>query len=164
MPRSPSPPRALRVALAGSIAALGPITAAAPSLAQGLVTIESRRSVTATVDALIQNLTSRGANIAARINHAQSAKAFGLEMAPAEVVVFGNPKLGTPLMQANPAIALDLPLRIAVWQAADGKVLVGYRAPAEIAAGHAITGQDEVLATMAGVLDSLARKAAGVAE
>ncbi len=134
-----------------------------PALAQGLVTIESKRgSVGATVDALMQALTSRGVNIAARVDHAASAKAFGMEMAPSEVVIFGNPKLGTPLMQTNPAIALDLPLRIAVWQAADGKVMVAYRAPAQIAAAHAITGKDEIISMMAGALDGLARKAAGV--
>lgn len=144
-------------------AAAAMLAGTVPALAQGLVTIESKRgSVGATVDALMQALTSRGVNIAARVDHAQSAKAFGMEMAPSEVVIFGNPKLGTPLMQTNPAIALDLPLRIAVWQAADGKVLVAYRAPAQIAAAHAITGKDEIISMMAGALDGLARKAAGV--
>ncbi len=145
------------------IAIAAMLAAVVPALAQGLVTIESKRgSVTATVDALMQALTSRGVNVVARVNHAESAKAFGLDMPPSEVVIFGNPKLGTPLMQANPAIALDLPLRIAVWQAADGKVMVVYRAAAAIVASHAITGKDEIVALMAGALDGLARKAAGV--
>lgn len=145
------------------VAIVAILAAAVPSLAQGLVTIESKRgSVTATVDALMQTLTSRGVNVVARVDHAQSAKAFGLDMPPSEVVIFGNPKLGTPLMQANPAIALDLPLRIAVWQAADGKVVVAYRAPAEVVAAHAITGKDDIVAMMAGALDAIAKKAAGV--
>lgn len=144
------------------VAAAAVIAGAMPSAAEGLVTIESKRSVRETVDALVQNLTARGVNVAARVDHAASAKSFGLEMAPAEVVIFGNPKLGTPLMQANPSIALDLPLRIAVWQTTDGKVVVGYRPPAAIAAAHGIAGKDEITNLMAGVLDSVAKAAAGV--
>lgn len=145
------------------LAVAATLVATVPAVAQGPVTIESKRaSVTATVDALMQALTSRGVNVVARVDHAQSAKAFGLDMPPSEVVIFGNPKLGTPLMQANPAIALDLPLRIAVWQAAEGKVMVAYRAPAEIAAAHGITGKDDIVAMMAGALEAIAKKAAGV--
>lgn len=148
----------------GAVVLAAAVVAAPLSLASAsdLVQIESKRGVRETVDALVQNLSSKGINIAARVDHAASAKAFGLELAPSEVVIFGNPKLGTPLMQANPAIALDLPMRIAVWQAADGKVYVAYRAPAAIAAAHGITGKDDILGMMTGALDGLSKGAAGV--
>ncbi len=138
------------------------VASAAVAPAGGMVTLESKSGVRETMDALVQSLTSKGVNIAARIDHAASAKAFGMELPPTEVIIFGNPKLGTPLMQAAPSIALDLPLRIAVWQAADGKVMVGYTPPEELARRHGLTGQDEILATMSKVLDGLANAAAGV--
>ena len=134
---------------------------AAPCSAAGLVKLESKFSVQETIQRLATTIEQKGLKVAARIDHAAAAKAAGLDLPATEVLIFGNPKLGTPLMQANPEIGIDLPLRILSWQDKDGKVWIGYTAPAEMMARHALTGQDAAFDTMAKALDGLARGASG---
>src|SRR5690606_33638301 len=86
-----------------------------------LVTVESNFDVAETVERLAAALEGKGIKVAARIDHAAGAKAAGLDMPPTQVVMFGNPKLGTPLMLANPDIAIDLPMKMVIWQDAGGK-------------------------------------------
>src|SRR5690606_31082185 len=86
------------------------------ALAEKLVTIESQHSVKDTVDRLAAALDQRGIKPVARVDHAAGAKTVGMELPPTEILIFGNPKLGTPLMQANPEIAIDLPLKVLAWQ------------------------------------------------
>jgi uncharacterized protein (DUF302 family) len=74
--------------------------------------------------------------------------------------VFGNPKLGTPLMQSNAAIGIDLPLKALAWEDASGKVWLGYNDPAHLARRHAIADREKVIAKMSGVLDALTNAAA----
>lgn len=144
-----------------TIAALA-IAAAMPAAAgEALVVKESTRSVKDTIDALAKALEEKGIKVVARVDHAAGAKAAGLEMAPAEVIMFGNPKLGTPLMQANPEIGVDLPMKVLAWQDAGGKVRVGYTAPDALKARYAIAGKDEVIAAMAKALDGLTSAATG---
>src|SRR3954470_13092082 len=94
-----------------------------------------------TVERLIDAIESRGLTVFARIDHAAGARDAGLELADEQVVLFGNPRAGTPLMQGDPRIGIELPLRMLVWAGADG-VLLGYRDPRDldgaydIAAGH----------------------------
>ncbi len=100
-----------------------------------------------TVDRLTRRLADAGMTLFASIDHRAGALSVGLEMPPATVIVFGNPRAGTPLMVAAPRLALDLPLRVLVRETADGKVLVAYH-PAQAltrAAGLA----DEAAATLA---------------
>ena len=95
----------------------------------------------------------------ARVDHQAAAAEAGLEMKPATVLIFGNPALGTLLMQANPRVALDLPLRVLVWQ--DGEeTKIGYLAPDALAARYDITGADETLGKIANALDQMTNKAA----
>lgn len=134
---------------------------AAPAAAQAPapVTKTSPHDVTATVARLEAAITKRGAAIVAKVDHAAAAKANGLDLRPSVVVIFGNPKLGTPLMQSNPAAGLDLPMRVLVWQDAAGAVKIGYWPPAALAQMHGIKDRDEVLKTMAGALDAITSEA-----
>jgi uncharacterized protein (DUF302 family) len=82
-------------------------------------------------------------------------------MPPTEVVMFGNPKLGTPLMLAQPSVAIELPMKMLIWQDKAGKVWIGYSPPSALASRYQISGQDEPLKTMAGALQGLAKAASG---
>ncbi len=94
---------------------------ASPASAQALKVRETTGSVKDATDRLVKAIESKGLKVAARIDHAAGAKAAGMDMPPTEVVIFGNPKLGTALMLANPQIGVDLPLKIVIWQAVSGK-------------------------------------------
>ena len=133
------------------------------SAQQGLLAaIESKASVKDTADRLVKALEDKGIKIAARVDHAAAAKSVGLEMPPAEVIMFGNPKLGTPLMLANPEVANDLPMKMLVWQDKAGKVWVGYVAAEILKARHALVGNDDGIKAMSGALAAFAKAAAGV--
>ncbi len=99
------------------------------ALGDELTTKPSKHAVKETVDRLTTALKEKGITPAARIDHAAAAKAAGLELKPTEVLLFGNPKLGTPLMQSNRHVAIDLPMRVLVWEDDAGKVWIGYTPP-----------------------------------
>ena len=131
------------------------------AFAEKLVTVESKFGVKETMDRLAAALEQRGIKVAARIDHAAGAKSVGMEMPPTEVMMFGNPRLGTPLMQSNPAIGIDLPMKVLAWQDKAGKTWIGYTAPDDLKARHAIADRDEAFKTMAGALQGLAKAASG---
>lgn len=138
------------------------LPALAPAQAQNALTVrESKFSVKETVDRLVKALESKGIKVAARIDHAAGAKAVDMALPPAEVVLFGNPKLGTPLMQANPQIGLDLPMKMLVWQDKAGKVWLAYAPAAALQTRYAIKDKDPVFKTMAGALEAFAKAATG---
>ena len=93
------------------------------------------------------------------IDHAAAAKKKGLELRPTVVLVFGNPAVGTQLMLSRPSVALDLPLRVVVWQEADGTVWVGYRDVADLARQHGITDRANVIASMRTALEAAVKQA-----
>src|SRR3954452_3357889 len=95
-----------------------------------------------TVRRLLEAIESRRLTLLARIDHAAAAREAGLELADEQVVLFGNPRAGTPLMQSDPRIGVDLPLRILVWADADG-VLLGYRDPRDVAGPYKVAAEDE---------------------
>jgi uncharacterized protein (DUF302 family) len=97
--------------------------------------------------------------VAARIDQATGARKADLTPWPAQVLIFGNPKLGTPLIQSNPQIGNDLPLKVLAWEDAAGKVWLGYTAPADLVARYQIGDRAEVVKTMTGVLDQLTTQA-----
>ena len=92
----------------------------------GLITIPSNYSVKQTLDRLETALKAAGITIFARVDHSGGAAAVGLALRPTEVLIFGNPKGGTPLMQANQMIGLDLPLRVLAWEDAAGNTNLVY--------------------------------------
>lgn len=124
-----------------------------------LVTKPSKYPVKETMDKLAAALEAKGIKPAARIDHAAAAKANGLELKPTEVLLFGNPKLGTPLMQANRAIGIDLPMKVLAWEDDAGKTWVGYVAADTLKARHGVTGKDDAFKAMTGALDAFTKAA-----
>jgi D-alanyl-D-alanine carboxypeptidase len=110
--------------------------------------LESCYSVETTAGRLAAFLSEKGVEVVARIDHAAAARKKGLALRPTEVLVFGNPAVGTSLMLIRPSVALDLPLRVMVWQEADGTVWVGYRDVADLARQHGITDRRETIEAM----------------
>ena len=118
----------------------------------GLIVKKSDFDVAKTLDRLGIALERAGVKVFARIDHAEGAKGAGMELAPTTVVIFGSPKLGTPLMTSNPAIGLDLPLKAVAWQAKDGTVNLAYTDPEWLAKRYGITDRAEVFQKMSEVL------------
>jgi uncharacterized protein (DUF302 family) len=104
----------------------------------GLIQIASRYSVEETLLRLESALAAKGLQIFARVDHSGEAEKVGLKMLPAKLLIFGNPKGGTPLMVAAPSIAIDLPLKALVSQDADGKVWLTYNSPEYLKERHGV--------------------------
>jgi len=120
--------------------------------AEGLVIRRSAMGVDETFDAIVQALDAAPPiNVVFTLEHDQNAARVGLDLAPTMLIVFGNPSLGTPLMQLNRSVALDMPQKILVWQDGDD-VFVGYNDPAFVAQRHGISTSTPELATIAGAL------------
>lgn len=128
----------------------------------GLVTIASTHSVKETIDRIEAEAKRKGLTIFARIDHAAGASGVGLPLRPTELLIFGNAKGGTPLMQAAQTIGIDLPLKALAWEDAAGKVWLSYNDPAWLAGRHGIAPQTgNVTQSLAGALAGLAKHAAG---
>ena len=128
----------------------------------GLTTLASRHDFQTTLGRLTETIKTHQATIFAVIDHAAGAKAAGQALRPTTVIVFGDPRAGTPLMQAQQIAGLDLPLRILVWQDEVGAVWLSYNDPAWIARRHGL--DPDLLPTtarMAGALTLFTRAAAG---
>jgi uncharacterized protein (DUF302 family) len=108
--------------------------------------------------ALIAAIERRGLTVFARIDHGAGAREAGLELAEEEVVVFGDPRGGTPLMQADRRVGIELPLRALVWSDG-GATFVGYSDPRELAREYELAGCEDVLERLAGLLDALSDEA-----
>jgi uncharacterized protein (DUF302 family) len=119
-----------------------------------LTTVRSAHNVPATVDRIIAALGRRGINVFARIDHAAAARKAGLELADEELVIFGDPKAGTPLMQADATVGYELPLRLLVWDAG-GQTQIGYRPPTELGDDFALAAQLETLRRMESLLEQI---------
>jgi len=107
-------------------------------IGEGIVRKPSSRSVAETLDRLETILKARGIQVFARIDHAGEAARVGLSMPPTQVLIFGNPRAGTPVMLAAPTAAIDLPLKVLAWQDAVGKVWLGYTDPSYLAHRHGL--------------------------
>jgi uncharacterized protein (DUF302 family) len=101
-------------------------------------------------------------SVMAEVNHQANAAGAGLDMPPSRLIVFGNPKMGTPLMKASATTAIDLPQKILVYQDEQGQTLIAYNDPAYLALRHGISGQADRLQKMSAALDGIAE--AGVGE
>src|SRR5262245_8502981 len=104
----------------------------------GLVSLRSSHPMRETMERLLADLTRRNLTVFARVDHAAGAQAVGMTLRPTELVVFGNPKGGTPLMQDQQSAGIDLPLKALVWEDADGRAWLTYDDPAWIAARHGL--------------------------
>jgi uncharacterized protein (DUF302 family) len=126
------------------------------NLDKGIVRVASRHSVDATVDKLRGMLEAKGVKLFALVDHSGEARAAGLQMRPTKLLIFGSPKAGTPLMIAAPSIAIDLPLKLLIWEDADGKAWISYNAPAYLEARH---GVPQEIAQALTAVEALAAKA-----
>jgi uncharacterized protein (DUF302 family) len=124
-----------------------------------LVTLSSAHGARETVERLKALLEQKGIEIFAHVDHAAGARKVGLALRPTEVLVFGNPKAGTPLMQARQTIGLDLPLRVLVWEDEAGKVWLSYQRVEELARRHQVAGLDGAVKGLDDGLAALARAA-----
>lgn len=114
----------------------------------------------ATISSLLGAIEQRGLTVFARVDHAAGAREAGLELSDEEVVLFGSPKSGTPLMQDDPRIGIELPLRILVWREGDA-VLLGHHDPRGLSGTYKVAGHEPTLAQMASLLEQLVTEAAG---
>jgi uncharacterized protein (DUF302 family) len=127
----------------------------------GVQTVVSSSGHAETLRRLLGAITGHGLTVFAQFDHAAGAREVGLEMADEVAIAFGNPRSGTPLMQADPRIGIELPLRMLVWDAG-GETLVGYNDPRDLARSYDVGSEASRLEAMASLLDGLAHEAAAV--
>lgn len=123
---------------------------------QGLISKPSRYSVSETIDRLEAALRAAGNVIFARVDHGGDAQKAGLTLRPTQLLMFGNAKAGTPLMQAQQTIGIDLPLKFLAWEDERGSVWLSYNDLTYLAARHGISGLDDVLHAIEAKLDAAA--------
>lgn len=126
---------------------------------EGLKTLKSNLGPDKTMERLEAEIKAHGMTAFARINHAALAAGAGLDLRPTEVILFGNPRGGTPLMQAKQTMGIDLPLKALVWQDASGQTWLSYNEPEWLAKRHELSGLDGPLAAMTRALADIATKA-----
>lgn len=137
------------------------LLAALPAEAGEIVRVESTRDVVATADALQAAVEGAGARVVARVDHGAGAESVGADIGGSQLLIFGNPALGTPAMQADRLAGLYLPLRMLVYEDAEGKVWLAYEEPAETLDDLEIPADADFLVRMSGALKTLAAAAAG---
>jgi uncharacterized protein (DUF302 family) len=125
----------------------------------GLVSVKSSHDVKTTADRLESTLQQKGMTVFIRIDHAQAAQKIGRELRPAELIIFGNPKVGTPLMECRQSVAIDLPQKALIWQDEQGQVWLSYNDPNYLVERHGITGCDEAVKKIEGALANFAKAA-----
>jgi len=123
----------------------------------GIIDVPSSHSVDETVEKVKNILQSKGITLFALVDHSGEAEKVGMKMAPTKLLIFGNPKGGTPLMLAAPSVAIDLPLKILVWEDGQGRVWLSYNSPEYLQERHGLP--QDLLQNIA-VVGSLAAKAA----
>jgi len=127
--------------------------------ADGVVNVSSAFSVEETADRLVNVLKEKGMILFKRVNHTQGAQNVGLELRDTEVIIFGNPKVGTPLMQCQQSVAIDLPQKVLIWEDDQAKVWVSYNDPRYLERRHSIPGCEETIAKIEKALDGIAKSA-----
>ncbi len=157
--------RRAEIRLVIRLAALALGCGAAPAAADtpvsdGLHHVKSRHNIADTVERAKRMLEHQGFRVFGVIDHADNASKAGLELPPTQLLVFGNPASGTPLMQANRLIAIDLPLKLLVWEDADGVVWISYNDAAFLQKRHHLGGHKQPFGNMARLLKDLGRASA----
>lgn len=143
------------------VAALPMLLASAPArAAEQLVTVPTAHSAKAALDKLEALAQARGLKIFARVDHAAGARGVGATLRPTELLIMGNPKGGTPVLQCAQTFGIDLPLRVLAWEDAGGKTWLGYKDLSTL--GHTLRGDDcdAALKRQSGVLEGLVSEAA----
>lgn len=129
-------------------------------IVEGITTLPSEFGAKETMDRLEALVKIKGMVVFARIDHAAGAREIDLALRPTELLIFGNAKAGTPLMQLNQVIGIDLPLKVLVWEDAKGKTLLSYNEPVWLANRHGLGGESEpTIKNMTAALTVLAKSA-----
>lgn len=118
----------------------------------GLVTIKSANDVAATTDKLVNALKGKGMTVFDVIDHAKGASGVGIDLPPTTLVIFGNPKVGTPLMKCSRSAAIDLPQKMLIWSDESGQTWLVYNDPVYMAKRHNVSGCDETIKKITGAL------------
>src|SRR5438309_9852862 len=127
---------------------------------EGLTSRRSRFGPKETLNRLDAAIKAKGMTVFARIDHAAGAAEAGLKLRPTELIIFGNARGGTPLMQASQTAGIDLPLKALVWQDAAGKTWLSYNEPSWIAQRHSVANAEQVVKNLAAALRAISTKAA----
>ena len=125
----------------------------------GLVHVKSAYDVKTTADKLEKILKSKGMTLFSRIDHAAGAKKVGAQLRPTELMIFGNPKVGSPLMMCRQTVGIDLPQKALIWQDASGQTWFSYNRPAYLKGRHQVEGCDAVMAKVSKALGNFAKAA-----
>ena len=127
---------------------------------KSMITIKSAHSVSTTADRLEAVLKAKEMTVFGRINHAEGAKKVGKDLRPTELLIFGNPNVGTLLIQSSQTAAIDLPLKTLIWEDESGEVWLGYDDPVRLAERHSIEDCEPVIEKITGALANFSAKAA----
>ena len=122
---------------------------------RGIVALQSSYSVEETANRLAAQIEQRGLTLFAQIDHATGARSVDLDLRPTQLIIFGNPRVGTPLMQCNQSVAIDLPQKALIWEDETGQVWLGYNQPNYLMDRHALTGCETVIERIEEALSGL---------
>lgn len=135
-------------------------SANALAAADGLIVIKSAHTASVTLDRLQSALKSKGIRVFARVSHKDNAKGVGMDLRPTELLIFGNPKLGTHFFTSKQAAGIDLPMKMLAWEDKNGQTWLSYNDPGYIASRHGIGNRDEVVGKMRNALKKFSSIAA----
>ena len=138
-----------------SFAALALIASSYANATESLISIESNHSAKETADRFESIVKKKGLTLFARIDHQKNASGVNLDLRATEVIIFGNPKVGTPLMQCAQRVAIDLPQKVLISEDSNKKVWLSYNNPEYIKERHNIQGCDKVINKISTVLNKL---------
>ena len=125
----------------------------------GLVNVKSSHTVKKTTDRLENALKQKGMTIFARINHSEGAKKVGMDLPETELIIFGNPKVGSPLMKCNRTVGIDLPQKALIWKDENGQVWLSYNAPQYLSKRHDLSECTEVINKVEKALSNFSKAA-----
>jgi uncharacterized protein (DUF302 family) len=147
------------IRLCSMVAAMLMVTTLAWGADDGLIVKRSPHSVAVTLDRLTDALKARGIGVVARVDHAGAAQKIGETLKPTQLLIFGNPKLGTALMQSNRRIGLELPMKVLAWEDDGGQVWLAYVKPDVLKSEYSVSGRDDLFKEMAQALEKLTEEA-----
>lgn len=137
------------------ILVIGILCSVAQAQPQGMIALKSPYSVPETMDRLQAIVEEKGMRVMARVDHAANAASVELELRPTQLLIFGNPKVGTPLMQCGQSVAIDLPQKALAWEDEAGQVWLGYNDPFYLMERHSLGDCREILEKVNGALGGL---------
>ena len=147
------------MAFANTANAADAVMSESAPLTASLISVKSNYTVDQTANRFINILAKKGLTLFARIDHEANASSIELDLAPTQVIIFGNPKVGTPLMLCSKGVAIDLPQKALFWEDGEGQKWLSYNNPEYLKQRHNIKGCDAVINKISGVLAKLAKAA-----